>query len=266
MDFCHQGPCQNRQAPNLITKWLGAWLLKSSGVCRYAVRRGHQPSLMKPPPVKVWLVFFVPPLSERVRKTESHGHSLPKSGKRWGGSCGRRSRCRPGQTSNGLDVQSSTNVMMMKWSASGHYFAHWWMGEELRHGVLHAACYQCGNGPLSCTPHPALLPQPTWRSGAMAASGSRGPRGKQGRSMDRGLCLLLTMHVAEASSGRSWVTEGEGMAPQVSPLAQAFLSAMGRHVSLSILWECWPPKHDIVPRQPMNEVQAHSHNPLSWIK
>ena len=67
-------------------------------------------------------------------------------------------------------------------------------------------------------------------------------------------CCL--QHVVEASAGHSWVTEGEGMAPQVSSLAQAFLSAKGRHVSPSILRECWPPKHDIVPRQLMNEVQA----------
>ena len=63
--------------------------------------------------------------------------------------------------------------------------------------------------------------------------------------------------MAEASTGWSWVMEGEGMAPQVSPLAQAFLSFTRRCVSLSILQECWPPKHDIVPRQPMNEVRAH---------
>ena len=81
-----------------------------------------------------------------------------------------------------------------------------------------------------------------------------GLRGKQGRSVDRGLCLLLATCVVEASAGRSWVTEGEGMAPQVSPLVQAFLSTMGRQVSPSSLRKCWPLKHDIVPRQPMNEV------------
>ena len=44
--------------------------------------------------------------------------------------------------------------------------------------------------------------------------------------------------------------------PHVSPLTQAFLSATGRHISPSILRECWPPKHDIVPRQPMSEIWA----------
>ena len=44
-----------------------------------------------------------------------------------------------------------------------------------------------------------------------------GQRGKKGRSMDGGLCLLLTTHGAEASAGRSWETEGEGMVPQGQP-------------------------------------------------
>ena len=46
------------------------------------------------------------------------------------------------------------------------------------------------------------------------------------------------------------------MVPQVSPLVQAFLAATGRHVSPSILHECWPPKHSIIPRQPVDEVRA----------
>ena len=74
--------------------------------------------------------------------------------------------------------------------------------------------------------------------------------------MDRGLRLLL--HAWQKhQTGRSWVTEGKGMAPQVSSLAQAFLSTTRRCVSLSILWECWPLKHNIAPRQPVDEVQAH---------
>ena len=85
---------------------------------------------------------------------------------------------------------------------------------------------------------------------AMAAPGQRR---KKGRSMDGGLCLLLT------TRGRSmrWMfmeTEGEGMVPQVSPLVRAFLTTMGRRVSLSSVRECWPSKNDIIPRQPMNIV------------
>ena len=67
-------------------------------------------------------------------------------------------------------------------------------------------------------------------------------------------CCL--QHMVEASAGCSWVTEGEGMAPQVSPLVEAFLSTTGRCVSPSIVRECWPLKHDIMPRQPTNEVWA----------
>ena len=68
-------------------------------------------------------------------------------------------------------------------------------------------------------------------------------------------CCLQCM--AEASVGCSWETEGEGMVPQVSPLVQAFLTAMGRSVNPSSVRECWPSKNDIIPRQPMNIVRAH---------
>ena len=74
--------------------------------------------------------------------------------------------------------------------------------------------------------------------------------------MDGGIHLLLTTMVAEASVGCSWETEGEGMVPQVSPLVQAFLTAMGRSVSPSSVRECWLSKNDIIPRQPMNIVWA----------
>ena len=46
------------------------------------------------------------------------------------------------------------------------------------------------------------------------------------------------------------------MVPQVSPLVQAFLMATGRHVSPCILRDCWPPEYNIIPRQPMDEIQA----------
>ena len=46
------------------------------------------------------------------------------------------------------------------------------------------------------------------------------------------------------------------MVPQVSPLVQAFLTATGRCVSPPILCECWPPEHSIIPRQPVDEIQA----------
>ena len=46
------------------------------------------------------------------------------------------------------------------------------------------------------------------------------------------------------------------MVPQVSPLVQAFLMATGRCMSPHTLRECWPLKHSIVPRQPVDEICA----------
>ena len=46
------------------------------------------------------------------------------------------------------------------------------------------------------------------------------------------------------------------MVPQVSPLVQAFLTAMGRSINLSSVRECWPVKNDLMPRQPMNLLWA----------
>ena len=95
----------------------------------------------------------------------------------------------------------------------------------------------------------------------VVGSGSEGTSKYVGEGVVYGLHFLIfhldAFTVAEASTGRSWVTEGEGMAPQVSPLVQAFLSTTRRRVSPSILWECWPPRQNIVPRQPMDEVRAH---------
>ena len=84
----------------------------------------------------------------------------------------------------------------------------------------------------------------------MAAPGQRGK--KEDLWIEAYTCCLQCM--VEASAGCSWVTEGEGMAPQVSPLVQAFLSTMGRSISPSIVRECWPLKNDIIPRQPTNLV------------
>ena len=46
------------------------------------------------------------------------------------------------------------------------------------------------------------------------------------------------------------------MVPQVSPLVQTFLMATRRHMSPHALHECWPLKHSIVPRQPVDEIRA----------
>ena len=63
--------------------------------------------------------------------------------------------------------------------------------------------------------------------------------------------------MAEASVGRSWETEGEGMVPKVSSLVLVFLTTTGRSVNPSLVRECWPPKNDIIPRQPMDPLRAH---------
>ena len=72
--------------------------------------------------------------------------------------------------------------------------------------------------------------------------------------MEAYACSLQCM--VEVATGRSWMTEGRGMVPQVSPLVQAFLMATGRRVSPCALCECWPLQHNIIPRQPMDETQA----------
>ena len=99
----------------------------------------------------------------------------------------------------------------------------------------------------SCPPAPSNMEIGRWL-----------PLDRQGNKEDLWVeaytgCL---QHMAEASIGRSWETEGEGMVPKVSPLVLAFLTAMGRSVNPSSVRECWPSKNDIVPRQPMNPLRA----------
>ena len=104
--------------------------------------------------------------------------------------------------------------------------------------------------PTSCPPAPSNMEVGQWLP--LDRDNHEGSR--EDLWIEAYACCL--QRIAEASTGRSWVAEGEGMAPRVSPLTQAFLSAMGRRISPAILRECWPPKHDIVPRQPVNEVRA----------
>ena len=77
--------------------------------------------------------------------------------------------------------------------------------------------------PMSCPPASTNMEIRQWL-----------PLDREGSSQDLWIeayayCLQC---MVEASTGRSWVTEGEGMAPQVSPLVQAFLSATRRHVRM----------------------------------
>ena len=122
------------------------------------------------------------------------------------------------------------------------------MTRHLMHCLLSTWHWSAITHPMSCPPTPTNMEIGRWLP--LDQEGS-----KEDLWIEAYACYL--QRIVEASTGWSWVMEGGGMAPQVSPLAQAFLSATGRCVSPSILWECWPPKHDIVPRQPMDEVQAH---------
>ena len=117
----------------------------------------------------------------------------------------------------------------------------------LVHCLLSTWQWSSTTHPVSCPPAPTNMEIRQWL-----------PLDREGKKEDLSIeayaCCLQCM--AEASARCSWVTEGEGMAPQISPLVQAFLSAMGRCVSPSIVRECWPSKNDIVPRQPTNLVRA----------
>ena len=104
--------------------------------------------------------------------------------------------------------------------------------------------------PTSCPPAPTNMEIGWW----LPLDRDNHEGSKEDLWIEAYACCL--QRVAEASTGRSWVAKGEGMAPRVSPLTQAFLSAQGRLIDPAILWECWPPKHDIVPRQPMSEIWA----------
>ena len=63
-------------------------------------------------------------------------------------------------------------------------------------------------------------------------------------------------HVAEAATGGSWKSEGEGMVPQINPFVHAFLLATRWHVSPCAIHECWLPEQIIVPKEPMDEICA----------
>ena len=68
------------------------------------------------------------------------------------------------------------------------------------------------------------------------------------------MCSL--QHVAEAATGQSWTSEGEGMVPQINPHVCAFLAATGRCMCPRAIHECWPPEHSIVPKEPIDEIHV----------
>ena len=122
---------------------------------------------------------------------------------------------------------------------------------HLAHRLLSTWEWSSATHPTSCPPAPTNMEIGQWLP--LDRDNCKGSR--EDLWIEAYACCLQC--IAEASTGWSWVTEGEGMAPCVSPLTQVFLSTAGRRISPAILWECWPPKHDIVPRQPMSEIRAH---------
>ena len=64
----------------------------------------------------------------------------------------------------------------------------------------------------------------------------------------------LLQCLVETSVGCSWTTEGQAMTPEVSKLVDTFLTAMGMHMCLHVIRECWPMLPDEIPQQNLNGV------------
>ena len=118
----------------------------------------------EPPPVKVRSVVFAPPLSEIARKTEAMDTASQNVESTEEGAVG-------GEVGVDLDRHTMTWMHNRQCCYDDKMINFWPLlcplmeGEEPQHGTLCTTCYQCGNGPPSHTPCPALPPQPTWRSG-----------------------------------------------------------------------------------------------------
>ena len=162
-----------------------------------------------------------------------------------------------------IDVDPNTHLMMWMRDSQNSYsdemISFWSLlcpltdgggmaTRRLAHHLLSTCQWSSTTHTVSCPPDPSNMETRWWL-----------PLDKEGKKEDiwteAYACCL--QRVAEASTRRSWETEVEGMVPQISPLVQAFLTAMGRSISPSSVRECWLSKNDIIPRQPMNLVQAH---------
>ena len=248
------GPTPKLTSPksyNQVTRRLAAKVFGGLLVCCPA-RTSAQ---FDEPPINVWSVVFVPPPSEIARKTEAMDTTSQKVESAEEGAVGG-------------EVGIDPDRYPMAWMCNCQHcyddeMINFWpllrlltdgRGTATRHLVRHLLSmwqWSSVTHPMSCPPAPTNKEIGQW----LPLDREDWEGSREDLWIEAYACCLQCM--AEASAGRSWIMEGEGMAPQVSPLAQAFLSATRRHVSPSILWECWAPKHDIVPRQPMNEVRAH---------
>ena len=205
----------------------------------------------EPPTPKLRSVILIPTQSEVARKTEAMDTASPKTEGAGEGAVGGEQHADPDKSPMSWmrDRQRwYDNEMIEFWPllcplTDGKGTTTWW----LAHRLLSTWHWSLVTHPTSCPPAPTNMEIGRWLS--LDQEGSREDLWMEAyaRSLQR---------VAEAATGRSWTTEGGGIFPQVSPLAQAFLMATGRRVSPCILRECWPPEHNIIPRQPMNETRA----------
>ena len=234
---------------NQVTRRLAAKVFRGLQV-RCLVRTLAQ--FDEPPPTSVQSVIFVPPLSETTRKTEVMDTASQKGENAKEGAVGGESCIDPDKHPMAWMCNHQCcyeDEMINFWpllrlltdgkgtttQCLAHHLLSMWHWSSITH-------------PTSYTPTPTNMEIGRWLP--LDWEGSR-----EDLWIEAYTCGLQSM--AEASTGWSWVTEGERMAPQVSPLVQAFLSTTRRHVSLSTLQECWPLKHNIVPMHPMEEVWAH---------
>ena len=236
------------ESDNQVTRRLAAKVFRGLQVCCPA-RTSAQ--FDEPHPVRVRSVTFATPPSEMARKMEAMDTASHKVESAEEGAVGGEADMDPDRhpmtcmcnRQRCYDDEMISFWLLLHPLTDGGGTATWHLARHL----LSTWQWSSVTHPTSCPPAPTNMEIGRWL-----------PLDREGNREDLWIeayaCCL--QRVVEASARRSWVTEGEGMAPQVSPLAQAFLSATGRHVSPSILRECWPPKHNIVPRQPMNEVQA----------
>ena len=211
----------------------------------------------EPSPVrKVRLVVFAQPPSESARKADVADMASPK-----------REGTEEGAVGGDAEVDADPDIHPMAWMRNRQTcyddeMINFWPllhpltdggGTTMRclmHHLLSTWEWSSTTHPTSCPPTPTNMEIGQWLP--LDRDNCKGSR--EDLWIEAYACCL--QHIAKASTGWSWVAEGEGMAPCVSPLTQAFLSTVGKRISPAILWECWPPRHDIVPRQPMSKIRA----------
>ena len=259
------GPTPKLTGPetyNQVTRWLATKVFWALQVCCPA-RTSAQ--FDEPSPVrKVRLVVFAQPPSKSARKADITDMTPPK-----------REGAEEGAVGGDVEVDADPDIHPMAWMCNHQHcyddemISFWPLLCPLtdRGGTMmrHLACcllstweWSSTKHPTSCPPAPTNMEIGRWLP--LDRDNHEGSR--EDLWIEAYTCCLQC--IAEASTRWSWVAEGEGMA-RVSPLTQAFLSATGRHISPAILRECWPPKHDIVPRQPMSETWARiTHALTKW--